>query len=195
MDRLRRAVILTELMDRLRANGSWCGHTHMQMAVYFLQEVLGVPTGFEYYLYVHTPDSDDLMADLTRLRADFLMEFNHRSPGYGPGLVPTQASAELRSRFPVTLSKYGDAIDFIARAFGPKEVAELDELATALYLTRENGSPRSLEDRARRLAELKPHLSFLQAVDVVRECDRIAREAEDLALGDAGGREAQRAAV
>ena len=40
MDSHRRAVILTELMDRLRANGSWCGHTHMQMATYFLQDFL-----------------------------------------------------------------------------------------------------------------------------------------------------------
>jgi hypothetical protein len=182
MDNLRRAVILTELMDRLRANGSWCGHTHMQMAVYFLQEILGVPTAFEYILHMHSPYSYELMDELTRLRADFLMEFNHRSPGFGPGLVPTQTSVELRSRFPVTLGKYAGEIDFIARAFGAKEVLELDTLATALYVTRQNGPSGSVEDRARRLAELKPHVSFLQAVDVVRECDRIIREAEDLAL-------------
>jgi hypothetical protein len=185
MDRLKRAVILTELMDRLRANGCWCGHAHMQYVVYFLQEALGVPTGFKYFLYVHSPDSDDLMADLTRLRADYLMEFNHRSPGYGPGLVPTRTSVELRSRFPVTLSKYADQIDFVVRALGTKEVAELDTLATALYVTRENGSPSDVEGRARRLAELKPHLSFQQALDAVREVDRIAREAEGLALGNA----------
>jgi hypothetical protein len=182
MDRLKRAVILTELMDRLRANGCWCGHAHMQHAVYFLQEVLGVPTGFEYILYMHSPYSYDLMADLTRLRADYLMEFNHRSPGYGPGLVPTHTSGELRSRFPVTLATYADQLDFVARTLGTKEVVELDTLATALYLTREDGFPGGVEDRGRRLAELKPHLSYGQALDAVREFDRIAREAEGLTI-------------
>jgi hypothetical protein len=185
MDRLKRAVILTELMDRLRANGCWCGHAHMRYVVYFLQEVLGVPTGFEYYLHMHSPDSDDLMAELTRLRADFLMEFNHRSPGYGPGLVPTRTSAELRSRFPVTLSKYTDQIDFVARTLGNKEVLELGRLATALYVSRADGAPGDLEGRARRLAELKPLISFGQAMDAVREVDRIAHEAEGQALGSA----------
>ena len=60
MERLQRAAILTELMDRLRADGSWCGETHVQKATYFLQEVLGVQTGFEYILYKHGPYSFDL---------------------------------------------------------------------------------------------------------------------------------------
>jgi uncharacterized protein YwgA len=180
MDRLQRAAILTELMDQLRANGSWCGETHVQKAVYFLQEVLGVPTGFQYILYMYGPYSFDLTADLTALRADFLMEFNHRSPGYGPGLVPTQTSAELRSRYPKTLAKHAREINFLARVFGTKGVAELEKLATALYVTRENGSSRSLEGRARRLVELKPHVSFEQALDAVRELDRIVGEAEAL---------------
>ena len=137
MDRLQRAAILTEFMDQLRANGSWCGETHVQKGTYFLQEVLGVQTGFEYILYKHGPYSFDLTADLTALRADFLMEFNHRSPGYGPGLVPTPTIAELRSRYPKTLEAHGRQIKFIAATFGARGVAELERLATALYVTRE----------------------------------------------------------
>ena len=125
---------------------------------------------------MHGPNSDDLMAELTSLRADFLMEFNHRSPGYGPGLVPTRTSASFARASP-SLCRSTARDDFIARAFGPEEVADLDTLATAIYLTRENGSSCSVEGRARRLAELKPHVSFAQALDAVRECDRIAREA------------------
>ena len=37
MERLQKAAILTELADQLRREGSWCGHTHMQKATYFLQ--------------------------------------------------------------------------------------------------------------------------------------------------------------
>ena len=139
MERLQRAAILTELMDRLRANGSWCGETHVQKAVYFLQEILGVPTGFEYILYKHGPYSFDLTADLTALRADFLMELNHRSPGYGPGLVPTPTSMELRDRYPRTLANNRPQIEYIAKAFGARGVADLEKLATALYRRPRNG--------------------------------------------------------
>jgi len=44
MDRLPKAAILTRLARELRASGSWCGETHMQKAVYLLQDLLDVPT-------------------------------------------------------------------------------------------------------------------------------------------------------
>ena len=180
MDRLQRAAILTELMDQLRAQGSWCGETHVQKAVYFLQEVLGVPMGFEYILYKHGPYSFDLTADLTGLRADFLVELNHRSPGYGPALVPTPTSGELRSRYPKTLARHQPQIAYIASAFDARGVADLEKLATALYVTREMGSSASLHERASRIHALKPHVSEAEAVTALQEFERIAREAQPL---------------
>jgi uncharacterized protein YwgA len=180
MERLQKAAILTELADQLRREGSWCGHTHMQKATYFLQDLLEVPTGYEFILYKHGPYSFDLSEEMTALRADYLIEFDHKSPGYGPGLAPTRTSAELRSRYPVTLAKHAREIEFVARAFGSKGVTELEKLATALYVTREDGRGRSLEERARRLVELKPHVSLDQALDAIHEFDRIVREAAPL---------------
>jgi hypothetical protein len=180
MDRLQRAAILTELMEQLRANGSWCGETHVQKAMYFLQEVLGVPTNFEYILYKHGPYSFDLTADLTALRADFLMEFNHRSPGYGPGLVPTPTSAELRARYPRTLDIHSRQIKFIAMAFGARGVADLEKLATALFVTRELGKTADIWKRASRIHELKPHVREAEALLALQEFERIAIEATPL---------------
>jgi len=180
MDRLQRAAILTELMDQLRARGSWCGETHVQKAVYFLQEVLGVPTGFEYILYKHGPYSFDLTADLTALRADFLMEFNHRTPGYGPGLVPTPTSAELRARYTRTLANNSRQIEFIAKAFGARGVTELEKLATALFVTREMGDITEISKRASRIHELKPHVSEPEALTALQELERITGEAKSL---------------
>ena len=178
MDRLQRAVILTELMDQLHASGSWCGETHVQKAMYFLQELLNVRTEFEFILYKHGPYSFDLTADLTALRADFLMEFNHRSPGYGPGLVPTPTSKELRSRYPKTLDRNKRPIAFVAGAFRMKGVSELEKLATALFVTRQAGNTVDVTDRANRLHDLKPHVSLLDARAAVEELDRIAAEVE-----------------
>jgi uncharacterized protein YwgA len=185
MERLQKAAVLTELADRLRREGSWCGHTHMQKATYFLQVLLGVPTGYEFILYMYGPYSFDLSEELAGLRADYLIEFDHKSPGYGPGLVPTPTSESLRSGYSITLAKHAREIDFVARTLGAKGVADLEKLATALYVTREDSSSGSVEGRARRLVELKPHISFAQALDAVREFDRIAREVEGLAQRDA----------
>jgi len=35
MNTLQRAALLTELADKLRQQGSWCGETHLQKATYF----------------------------------------------------------------------------------------------------------------------------------------------------------------
>jgi len=180
MRRLQKASILTELMVELKANGSWCGETHVQKATYFLQEVLGVETCFEYILYKHGPYSFDLAEELTSLRADYLMEFNHRSPGYGPSLVPTETSSELRSRFPKTIASHKPQIKFIAKKFGSKGVAELEKLATALWVTRELGLGADDNERAERIHTLKPHVSVANALEAVQEFDQIASEAKAL---------------
>ena len=187
MDRLQNAAILTELMVQLRANGSWCGETHVQKATYFLQEVLSVQTGFEYILYKHGPYSFDLAEDLTALRADCLVDGNHRSPGYGPALVPTQTSADLRSRYPKTLAKHTPQIKFIAKKFGSKGVSELEKLATALWVTRELGKEADDDDRAERIHALKPHVNPADALAAVQEFDRIAAEAKPFATEATNG--------
>jgi hypothetical protein len=182
MSSLQLAAILTSLMDQLRANGSWCGHKDVQEATYFLQDLLGVPTGLDFTLYYNTPYSFELEEELTALRAHYLIEFDFKTPDdYGPGLKPTSTSVELRERHPVTLGKYARAIDFVARTFGPMELAQLVRLATAFYVTRELGAAADDARRIERLKELKPFLSSLDALATLHELDRIAAQAKALA--------------
>jgi hypothetical protein len=181
MNQLQRAAVLTELARQLRAQGSWCGETHLQKATYFLQDLLGVPVGVEFILYKHGPYSFDLTEELTWLQAKYLLEKDFRSPGYGPGLVPTEASEDLRKRHPFTLSRYGRQVEFISRALGTKGVADLEKLATALYVTRELGGRADAARRAARLHELKPHVPIEDALAAVAEFDQINREAAVLA--------------
>ena len=172
--------LILSVAGELRKHGSWTGETHIQKVGYFLQDLLGVPLNAEYILYKHGPYSFDLTADLTALRADFLMEFNHRTPGYGPGLVPTPTSAELRARYPRTLANNSRQIEFIARAFGARGVTELEKLATALFVTREMGDTTEISKRASRIHELKPHVSELEALTALQELERIKSEAKSL---------------
>ena len=68
MNRLQRAAVLLTLLEQLQARGSWCGETHVQKSVYFLQDLLQVPLGFEFVLYKHGPYSFDLNDEITAVQ-------------------------------------------------------------------------------------------------------------------------------
>src|ERR1700679_4231265 len=89
MNRLQRAAVLLTLLAALKQRGSWCGETHLQKSVYFLQELLGVDLGFPFVLYRHGPYSFEISDDLTALRADLLLNLKLRLP-YGPSLEPSE---------------------------------------------------------------------------------------------------------
>jgi hypothetical protein len=176
MDRLRRAAILTRLVQELRKRGSWCGETHLQKATFFLQELTEVPLGLSFMLYKHGPFSFDLRDELTGLRADELVTLEPQWP-YGPRIAATERSAYIQKLYGRTLKDYGNRISFIAEQLGSKDVAELERLATAFYINEQLGVDSSVEERAGRLVEVKPHIPRDLAVAAVTAADRITDEA------------------
>jgi uncharacterized protein YwgA len=176
LKRLQRAAVLLALIDELRSKGSWCGETHLQKATYFLQELLRVPTDFDFILYKHGPFSFELRDELTSMRADGLLELEP-APPYGPTLMVTESGKVLLSEYPRTLDKYEDAISFVSEHLAEKNVAQLERLATALFVTLED-QDRSQEERAEEINNLKPHISLEAAEEAVREVEEIIEEAE-----------------
>ncbi len=179
MDRLQRGAILIALADALRRQGSWCGETHLQKATYFLQHLMEVPLEYDFILYKHGPFSFDLRDELTALQSDQLLELRPQPIPYGPSLLPTAASVEFRERYPRTLGTHQRSVDFVARKLGDKGVSELERLATALYVTRQM-TDADAEARARRINELKPHVSLDEARQAVASVDRLKEEAASL---------------
>ena len=171
MNRLQKASIISELVVHLREHGSWSGETHVQKATFFLQEAAGVPTGFTFILYKHGPFSFDLRDDLVSLRADGIFELESRPYPYGPSLVPTDSSSRLRGRFPKTLKRYEKQIERVAAELGGRNVLELEQLSTALYVVSKDD--RLLADEAaREIVALKPHISNELARAAVQEVRR-----------------------
>ncbi|MCS7166610.1 MAG: hypothetical protein RMI91_06425 [Gemmatales bacterium] len=166
-----KAAILLEMIAQLQQRGSWCGHTHMQKAVYFLQELFGNFLGYRYVLYMYGPYSFDLVTDLLRLRADYLVGLDYKVPGYGPGMVITEFGQRLRQRLKRVVERHRPVIEFVAQCLAAKNVAELERLATALYVTRTCAESTSLEQRAEKLVELKPRLTVEDALKALREVD------------------------
>jgi len=173
MTQVQRQAVLLALIRDLRAVGSWCGETHMQKAVYFLQSLRRVPLGFTFVLYKHGPFSFDLRDELTSMVADGFLELRAQWP-YGPSLYPTDISEELRRSFPRTLHKYEIDIEFVSEVLGDRNVNELEKLATALYVYSEYAND-SQQKRARILHQLKPHIPVQDALDAVRQVEGLAQ--------------------
>ena len=49
--------IVLYVMKALKANGSWCGETHVQKTVSPCQELFGLGSNFKFILYKHRPHS------------------------------------------------------------------------------------------------------------------------------------------
>jgi hypothetical protein len=179
MDRLRKAAVLTRLIEQLRRKGSWCGETHVQKAALFLQDLMLVPLGVDFILYKHGPFSFDLRDELTSLRADELVRLEPQA-GYGPRIATTGRSAYIQGLYSKTLERYDDRISFVADKLGSKRVADLERLATAFYVTDQITSDGSVGERAAELTALKPHIGRDEAVAAVKEVDQIIAEGEQL---------------
>ena len=164
LNRLGKNAIVLSLAGNLKDAGSWCGETHLQKAVYLLQELTHVPLGFDFILYKHGPFSFDLRDALTAMQADYQLRFLIHPIPYGPSLVATDTGIQFQERLSSVITKYHNQISFVAEQLGHKSVTDLEKLGTAFYVRNEDDS-RSHDQMAQRINELKPHIPM----DVARE--------------------------
>jgi len=176
MNKFEKANLLVSLTESLRANGSWSGETHLQKAMYVLECVLGVPAGFEFILYKHGPFSFDLREEIGSLRAEGFFEWEVKSHGYGPSLKPGPMSDVLRRQFAGSVDAFKPKIEFVAAQLGKRNVADLERLTTAIFVTLNESTAR--ESRATRINGLKRHVSLPEAENAVGEADQLIGEAQ-----------------
>ena len=176
-DELQRYSMVADLITKLRGKGSWCGETHVQKTCYLLQELLGVPLGFNFILYRHGAYSFDLHDMIGTMRAYRFLDIEIPPPPYGPSLALTERGQELKDHFQEFNNQFAEQTDWAADRFGDKTVVQLEKLTTAYYVTRENGmAKKSVETRAQRLNELKPHIPIAEAANALRSIDAMIKE-------------------
>lgn len=173
MESIKRQVVILSLIEFMKNYDSWCGETHIQKSLYFLQTMLDVPTEFEYILYKHGPFSFELRDNLGEMRGNMLVDLRNRSP-YGPSYWATETGKALIERYPKTATMYQKEIDFIAQHFSNLGVAELERLATALFITKKE--EELIEDCAKRINEIKPHISVDVAAKAIQEVEKLAKD-------------------
>ena len=182
MNSRQRQALLLELIDQLRRHDSWCGETHIQKSTYFLQELAGVPLDFNFIFYSYGPYSFDLNDAITALRCDRLVTVKPRDP-YGASLLPSESAQRFLDCYPKTRQTHGADIRFVAAKFGKKKVAELERLATALYVQLESpdGTAKEL---AVEIHRLKPHVTVEQARSALAWVDGLREELKEHSTSD-----------
>lgn len=177
MNRLARAAVLTRLVEALRCRGSRCGETHIQKAVYFLQELRSVPLEFDFVLYKYGPYSFDLRDELMSLRADGLVQLASGAR-MGSRFETTDRTQYFHSRFSRTLEAHEASLEFVAEKVDNKGVADLERYATALHVVKSEPTLPE-QDQVERLTLYKPHIADVAATEAVRKVKDWIADATD----------------
>ena len=160
-----RRTLVTALVKTMRDKDSWAGETHIQKCIFFLQKMLKVPLGYEFVLYKHGPYGFDLRSELAEMRARLYLDVEPRS-GYGPSFTLGHWGKKAAE----TPLRYGDAVEFVCNEISTKDVRWLERISTAFFIqSAPDNSELNGVEVAKRVNELKPHISFEEARDAVHE--------------------------
>ena len=158
--------LLSSMVRKLHEAGSWTGRMHIQKFVYFAQELLALPSDYDFILYQRGPYSFDLDTEIRSLRSIGAVEITLREPPYGPSYSSTVLGEALDKRSAVD-ARTDDKLTELANVLGPKPAKDLELLATTLYVLRKEH--RSEPDVVKRVLSLKPQFSKDQAEKALQE--------------------------
>jgi hypothetical protein len=169
VDELRDSAILGTIVARVETTGRFCGETLLQKSAYFLKELLGAPISAPFRIYYYGPFSFDLRDTLGTMEA---LEIVQTAPHeWGATYRVGKRYAQLEQRFQRTLERLEPDLVWVQRELVPLGVKELEPLATALFLRRENDSA-SDDELSGRLHEIKPHVSIDAARGALAKVER-----------------------
>lgn len=181
-----RAVVLS-LIDAMRSNGNWVGFPHIKVGVYFLQNLTGVPLGYdfrfdEFGYPFHSYELDD---DLTGMRANLYLKIKPRDP-YGPSFMRGELSDRLLACCVKPVERFKPHTDFVAKFLGAKGAMELRLLAQALFVTLAERDQSDLDKRVVRVRNVLSYVDAVSAADALKTVDALLVEWRERGLS-AGG--------
>ena len=155
--------LVLRAMSRMWAHGSWCGETHIQKNMFFLQELVGIPFQWSFVLYKYGPFSFDLSYLLGEIHGYSLVKLVPQW-GFRPKIKVTDLGEEFYRDQDEVHCKFDNGIELVAKELGAKDVDELERISTGLYISLdEKYENQAVQVRAKRLTELKPHIKLPDA--------------------------------
>jgi len=169
------AAVLVSLIEALREHGH-CGNTHIQKSMFFIQEISEFEDPYPFVLYKHGPYSFTLKEDLSAFLSYRFLDIaipDNSTVQYSNG---PQADM-LKQKFWGKAKRYEACINFVAEKLGPKDVRHLEKLSTALFFL--NHRPMKEEEIARKIHELKPHISLEDAENSIKLAKELLLEGKN----------------
>jgi uncharacterized protein YwgA len=164
-------ALVAEIIKELETRGSWCGETHVQKSAFVAKDLLHVPLSGSFILYKHGPYSFDLSATLVSMRADRVLSLTPKGE-YGPSFSLESNANTIFARYKTVVDQNATKIQYVASQFASKNVAELERIATAIFVTLKRPVDAA-EARAAQLNSIKPHINLNTALAAVQEADRL----------------------
>lgn len=167
-----RAAILARMV--MKAPERKLGRTQVMKLFYFLQELKGVPLGYDFRLFTYGPFDSDVLGDISAANRGGTVEETavFYSRGYGYDIKPGPRAADADRDFE---RRYGDLVPLVddtVGKFGGFGAAELELRSTIFFVYREgvqNGSPFSPNVVASRVGEIKPHFDSATILNRIGE--------------------------
>jgi hypothetical protein len=178
MEKLDRDALLLSLAAQMRAEGSWCGETHVQKCAFFFQSLFEPELALPFVMYKHGPFSFELREELTEMRADDALALIPQPAPYGPTYEVTEVGKRLINSRRALVGKHDKGLSLVAVRLSPKGVSDLERLATALYIRSSN----EIEEKnwVDAFVTLKPHISLTEAEWAFKEVDEFVAESHGL---------------
>ncbi len=150
------------------------GRTAIVKLLYFLQELRGVPLGYDFRLYTYGPFDADILSDLKTAQSFQALQVRTviYSSGYGYDVRIGSKAESVKERAADWLAEYQPHFDWAVEKFAARTASELELLATIAYVDRElaeHGEPRQLENLAQRVRDVKPRFTESYVLEKCRE--------------------------
>jgi uncharacterized protein len=169
-----RAFILARLVSK--APGQKLGRTQVMKLFYFLQELHGLPLGYDFRMFAYGPFDSEVLSDLaTATNVNMVREETViHSRGYGYAITPVPHAERLdrglEARDPATAA----AVDAVLDEFRGLGAGELELRSTIFFVDRElcgEGSTTTAPDLTERVRQIKPYFSAETIMSRVEEME------------------------
>ncbi len=163
----RKHTVILSVIEGLRSRRSRTGKTHVQKALALLAIASKVNIPFEFVLYKHGPYSFDLEGELEQMLSYSAVDVQPNVDGYGVTIRPGNMGPFVKQQASLSPEEE-DAIDHVCDLVASKTVTQLERVATAAWIRQREGITAP-QEVAKRLHELKPHVSVTEAKAADRE--------------------------
>jgi uncharacterized protein len=153
------------VLARMIKDAPGLGRTQVMKLCYFLQELKGVPLGYDFRLFNYGPFDSEVLSDLSSgCGLGALVEDTVLYPkGYGYAIKPGPQIEQFAQELDAVDTTLGAHVDQVVREFGGFSASELELRSTILFVDREfasTGSAATANEIAERVRRIKPHFEL-----------------------------------